>query len=246
MRIEGVRAVIEAVRAGRRRVHEVHISRSQATPALRELESLLEQHRIPVRREAGGAGVVARADPFREEPFEALLEGRESRFLVALDRVTDVGNLGSIARTAEGAGVSGLLLEERHAPSIGPAALRASAGALEFLRVGRAPNLRRALDLARAEGCAVLVADARGVPLRQVNPALLRGDLVWVFGSEDRGIRPGIRDRASQLVGIPIHGRVRALGVAAAAAYLLLGTAACRAPAGPAGGPAGRFHFAAL
>jgi 23S rRNA (guanosine2251-2'-O)-methyltransferase len=175
-----------------------------------------------------GEGVRAHADPFPEEDFEALLVSESPRLLVALDRVTDVGNLGSIARTADAAGATGLILEHRHAPPIGAGALRASAGALEHLRVGRTPNLAKALDLAVEEGITVLVAEAGAPSLERISDDLLRGDLIWVLGSEDRGSRPGVRRRASALVGIPLAGRTSSLGVAAAAAYLLLRTAEVR------------------
>jgi 23S rRNA (guanosine2251-2'-O)-methyltransferase len=227
--IEGVRPVIEAIRAGRRHVHEIVLTGDGKTPGLRELEALARAHGIPTRARKGArARVVAQADPFPEESFEALLLGEGPRFLVALDRVTDVGNLGSIARTAEVAGVTGLVLEHRHSPPIGAGALRASAGALEYLRVGRTPNLRRALGLAAGEGLVVLVAEPGGRPIDALEPETLQGDLVWVFGSEDRGVRPGIREQASEVVAIPVRGRVSSLGVAAAAAYLLLRTAAMR------------------
>ncbi len=228
--IEGVRPVIEAIRAGRRRIHHVELPPEGRTPGMRELSALVRERGIPTRAGRGaGAPVVAQADPYPEEPFEALLLGEPPRLLVALDRVTDVGNLGSIARTAEAAGATGLVLEQRQAPPVGPGALRASAGALEFLRVGRTPNLRRALDLALREGMRVLVAEREGRPLEALDPELLRGDLVWVFGSEERGVRPSIRAQASELVAIPLVGSVASLGVAAAAAYLLLRTASLRA-----------------
>jgi tRNA G18 (ribose-2'-O)-methylase SpoU len=117
-------------------------------------------------------------------------------------------------------------------------ALRASAGALEHLRVGRTPNLSRTLGLCADDGLTVLVADPGGDPLGRVAVEILRGELVWVFGSEERGVRPGVRSRATLRVGIPQVGRVRSLGVAAAAAYLLLRTLEARAPAGATGSAA--------
>ena len=228
--IEGVRPVAEAIRAGRRTVHRVHLG-DGSTPGLREVRALAARHGIEVRRERPSRGLlcVADADPLPEEDAEAILVQESPRFLVALDRVTDVGNLGSIARSAEGAGVGGLILEHRRAPPIEPGALRASAGALEHLRVGRTPNLGRTLDLASAEGLTILAADPGGVSIAQVEPALLEHDLVIVFGSEDRGLRESIRRRADRLLGIPLLGRIGSFGVAASAAYLLLRIAEGRA-----------------
>lgn len=226
--IDGARPVIEAIRAGRRRVRSVHLPEGDGSSARRELEALLAERAIERREAKRGEGIHAFADPYPEEEFEALLGAPSPRLLVALDRVTDVGNLGSIARSAEGAGVLGLVLEHRHSPPIAAGALRASAGALEHLRVGRTPNLARAVELARAEGLQVLVADAAGLALEDVPTAVFCSDLLWVFGSEDLGARPAVRRSATATVGIPLSGKVSSLGVAAAAAYLLLRTAELR------------------
>jgi len=94
--------------------------------------------------------------------------------------------------------------------------------------VGRTPNLVRALDLAAKEGIAILVAEMGAPPIDELPASLLRGDLVWVLGSEDRGTRPGVRRRADASVGIPLAGRTSSLGVAAAAAFMLLRTAEVR------------------
>jgi 23S rRNA (guanosine2251-2'-O)-methyltransferase len=232
--IEGARPVIEAIRARRRQVRAVYLPDGDGSSARRELAALVEERSIERREAKRGEGIRAFADPYPEEEFEELLAAPSPRFLVALDRVTDVGNLGSIARTAEGAGALGLILEHRHAPPIAAGALRASAGALEHLRVGRTPNLARAVDLARSEGLAVLVADAGGPALEDLPTALFTSDLVWVFGSEDLGAREAIRRNATAIVGIPLAGKVGSLGVAAAAAYLVFRTAELRRCAGGA------------
>lgn len=221
--------MIEALRAGRRRVHEIHVPRGEGSPALRALLEAARLHGTRVIEGAAGSGVTARADPFPEVTVEALLSGPVPRRFVALDGVTDVGNLGSIARSAEASGIGGLILEQRRAPPINSGALRASAGALEHLPVARAPNLRKALALARDEGLAILSAEPGGTPLAEADPQLLSGESVLVLGSEDRGIREGVRELVQVRIGIPMAGRVESLGVAAAAAYLLLRLAELRA-----------------
>jgi 23S rRNA (guanosine2251-2'-O)-methyltransferase len=230
VRIEGVRPVIEAVRARRRRVWRVELPEPARTPGLRELRDLLVERGIPA---VPGREVVGWAEPFPEEPFEQLLLGSPVDFLVALDHVTDVGNLGSIARSAETAGCTGLLLEHRNAPPIREGALRASSGALEHLRVGRAPNLGRALELLRSEGFTVLAAVPGARRLDELGPGRLAGRIAWVFGSEDRGVRSGLLSHADEAVGIPVRGQIASLGVAAAAAFLLHRTAELRAAALP-------------
>jgi 23S rRNA (guanosine2251-2'-O)-methyltransferase len=227
--LEGIRPVIEAIRAGRRRVHLVRVPRSPgSTPGLRELLEVAAAAGIPVEATRQDR-VSAAADPYPELEFEQLL-GAEPAWLLALDRVTDVGNLGSLARSAEIAGVDGLVLESRRSPPINAGALRASAGALEHLQVARAVNLRRALELARAEGYRILVADATGQQISHLPGEGLESRLILVLGSEDRGVREGIRQLADAVVGIPQLGRTGSLGVAAAGAYLVLRLAELRGP----------------
>jgi 23S rRNA (guanosine2251-2'-O)-methyltransferase len=230
--IEGGRPVLEALRAGRRKVLEIWLPTTTRSAVQREIEARARALGIAIHAVERSGETRARAEPYPEESFEALLASLDSpRLLVALDGVTDVGNLGSIARSAETAGVRGIVLELRRSPPIGPGALRASSGALEHLRVARAPNLVRALELARQEGVRILAADSAGVPFADLSADQLGGDVLWVFGSEERGIRPSILARADVHVGIPLHGQVGSLGVAAAAAVLLHGTAARRVAA---------------
>jgi 23S rRNA (guanosine2251-2'-O)-methyltransferase len=238
VKIEGARAVLEAIRAGRRPVHRVILSPGAGSPGLREIEAQATARGIEVSREPlRGLRALAEADPLPEESFEDLLMRPPPRFLIALDRVTDVGNFGSIARTAEAAGVSGLILEHHHAPPLEPGALRASSGALEHLAVGRTPRLASALDLAAKEGFQILAAEPGGITLDRVETERIAGDLILVFGSEDRGLRSSIRERADERVGIPLEGEVASLGVAAAAAYLLLRVAEIRRALGVGSGP---------
>jgi 23S rRNA (guanosine2251-2'-O)-methyltransferase len=229
VRIEGVRAVIEGIQAGRRRVYSVTVAEGTGSAATRELEGLVRSRGIPLEQgKLGALRAAAEADPFPEEAFEALLVEDRPRFLVAFDRVTDVGNFGSIARSAECAGATGLVLEHRRAPPVEPGALRVSAGALEHLRVGRTPQLAQALNLARQEGVKILAAEAGGSPIEEIPSEVLTGELVLVFGSEDRGLRERVRAQADHRIGIPLAGRVASLGVAAAAGYLLLRVAEAR------------------
>ena len=144
------------------------------------------------------------------------------RRVVALDGVEDPRNLGAIARVAEAAGATGLVVTDRRSPPLGPVAARASAGALEWLPVLSVPNLARALEALKEAGLWVVAADAgAGESLFGMPDRLLRGDLVILLGAEGRGLRPSIRGQADHLVRIPMFGRVESLNVSTAAAVLL-------------------------
>jgi 23S rRNA (guanosine2251-2'-O)-methyltransferase len=171
-------------------------------------------------------GVVLETGPLPELSLDALL--REiatpagSRLLVALDGVEDPQNVGAIIRVADGAGVAGLVLTRRHAPPLGPAVARASAGAVEHLPVARAPNLARAIKELKKHGFWAIGADAEeGEDVFGVGDKVLSGDLVLILGAEGRGIRAGVGSVLDHRVRVPLAGRVASLNVSAAAAVVL-------------------------
>lgn len=148
-----------------------------------------------------------------------LLEGRD-QLIVALDEIQDPQNLGAICRTAECVGASGLVICERRAAAVTAAVCRASAGAVEHLRIARATNLADFLLAARAAGCWCYGAAPapEAVPYTQPD---YRGGCVVVLGAEGRGLRRRVAECCDQLVALPLRGRIASLNVNAAAAALL-------------------------
>ena len=139
--------------------------------------------------------------------------------IVALDQVQDPQNLGSICRTAECAGATGLVLPERRSAPVTAAVCKASAGAVEHLPVARVRNLVDFLAEAKAASLWCYGAQAEAhVSYEEVD---LRGGIVLLFGSEGRGIRPRVAAACDLLVRIPLHGKMQSLSVANAAAVLL-------------------------
>jgi 23S rRNA (guanosine2251-2'-O)-methyltransferase len=142
--------------------------------------------------------------------------------IVVLDQVQDPQNLGSIARTAESAGASGLVIHERGSAEVTPAVCKASAGAVEHLALARVRNVADFIGAARNAGCwsygAVMPGGQDVLPYGEPDYS---GGVVLVLGSEGRGIRPRVAAACDQLICLPMHGRVQSLGVSAAAAALL-------------------------
>jgi 23S rRNA (guanosine2251-2'-O)-methyltransferase len=165
-------------------------------------------------------GVCAEVDPYPYADPDALLAVPEP-LLVALDEVQDPQNLGAIARTAECAGATGLVLPERRSAAVSPAVAKASAGAVEHLAVARVRNLADFLRDAKAAGCWVYGAAAQA-STRYDEPDY-RGGAVLVLGSEGRGLRPRVAAACDQLVALPLRGHVQSLNASAAAAALLYG-----------------------
>ena len=169
-------------------------------------------------------GLCADAGPYRYASADALLAG-ENPLIVALDQVQDPQNLGSICRTAECAGATGLVIPERRAAAVTAAVCKASAGAVEHLAVAQVRNVADFLADARGAGCWCYGASAGAVaeraPVPYDAPDYGGAGVVLVLGSEGGGLRPRVAKACDQLIAAPVLGRVESLGVSAAAAAIL-------------------------
>ena len=158
--------------------------------------------------------MCAEASPFTYADADVLLAA-PGALIIALDQVQDPQNLGAIARTAECAGATGLILPERRSAEVTPAVCKASAGAVEHLPVAKIRNLADFLAAAKRGGLWCYGADARPPSsYRQIDFA---GPTVLVLGSEGRGLRPRVAGACDALVSIPLRGRIESLSVSAAA-----------------------------
>lgn len=163
-------------------------------------------------------GVCAEVEAFRYADAAALLEAPEP-LVVVLDEVQDPQNLGSVCRTAECAGATGVVVPERRAAQVSPAVCRASAGAVEHVPVARVRNVADYLADARQAGCWSYGAAAEArVPYDRPD---YRGGVVLVLGSEGRGLRPRVAGACDELVSVPLRGRLDSLNVAATAAVVV-------------------------
>jgi 23S rRNA (guanosine2251-2'-O)-methyltransferase len=164
-------------------------------------------------------GICAEAGGFPYVSAEELLAGPDP-LIVALDQVQDPQNLGSICRTAECVGATGVVIPERRAAEVTPAVCKASAGAVEHLRVAKVRNLADFLGQARGAGCWSYGASVGGKAVPYDRPDY-DGGVVLVLGSEGRGLRPRVEASCDELISLPLAGRIESLGVSAAAAAIL-------------------------
>jgi 23S rRNA (guanosine2251-2'-O)-methyltransferase len=182
-----------------------------------------------VERRAGATahqGVCAEVEPFRYAEPEGFLAAPEP-LIVVLDQIQDPQNLGAIARTAECAGASGLVIPERRAAEVTAAVCKASAGAVEHIPIARVRNVADYIGEAKAHGIWCYAADAGGrLSFVDVD---WRGGAAIVLGAEGRGVRPRVAASCDALVSIPLKGRIESLSVSAAAAVLLYAATARRA-----------------
>jgi 23S rRNA (guanosine2251-2'-O)-methyltransferase len=163
-------------------------------------------------------GIVAWCEPFRYADAYELVK-QEHPLLVCLDQVTDPHNLGAVARSAEGAGATAIVVPAHGSARVTPAVCRASAGAVEHLPVAVVPNLARYLGDIKGSDLWTYAADAEGsVSMWDTD---LAGGVALVLGAEGKGVRPLVRRTCDATVAIPLAGRVGSLNVSVAAALLL-------------------------
>ncbi|MDQ4095531.1 MAG: 23S rRNA (guanosine(2251)-2'-O)-methyltransferase RlmB [Actinomycetota bacterium] len=228
--VVGRRPVLELLRAGRA-VQRVLVSeRVRPAPVLDEIRSLAGQRGVPVEaappedvdRLADGGnhqGVVALTSRFRYTPLPGLLAS-EAPTLLFLDGVMDPHNVGSLLRSADGAGFDGVVIPAHRSVGVTQAVRRVSAGAAEVVPVARVGNLGAALDEARRNGVWLVGLDGSGdEDIWSSN--LMEPPVGLVLGAEDRGISRGVRERCDALVRIPSRGRIESLNVAVAGAVAM-------------------------
>jgi 23S rRNA (guanosine2251-2'-O)-methyltransferase len=234
--VPGWRAVRELLVARRRRVKKLLVDRDRRAPDEEVLalaaDSGVRCEFVDERRIAREArveshqGVVALAAPLPTASLDELGSAPDA-FLVAVDGVTDPQNLGAILRSAEVAGATGAVLPRHGSSLLGPAAVKAAAGAVEHLAIALVGGAAGALErLARAGVWSVGLDAAGPTPVRELTVA--DAPVVLVLGAEDRGLSRLVRERCDVLASIPRHGRLDSLNVAAAAAVACFEVAARR------------------
>lgn len=235
----GLHPVEEALRAGNRRFDHVCVSRErQERGDAQKLQRLIELCRAKgvrvrfenrdqltrIAKSPGHQGVVA---VVREREFltlEDLLSPSQNssagaRLLLALDGVEDPQNLGALLRSADGAGVDGVILPERRSAPLSAVAVKTSAGAAEHLRIARVVNLVRALEQLKQQNIWCVGLDERGsIDYDEYD---WTADTVIVLGREGEGLHDLTRRTCDHLLRIPMAGGVSSLNVSAAGAVVL-------------------------
>ncbi len=236
----------ELLAAGRRPVHEVWVAEDlDPSPQIDDIERLATRRRVRLvlvpkmkldraARTDAPQGVLARARPLEEVELDTLCEARGATapFLLVLDGVTDPHNVGALLRTAQCAGVTGVVLARHRAVHVTPTVAKVAAGAIEYLDFAVAPGVPSALRRLDELGVTTVGLEA-DAPTSLFDLSLGDGvPVALVMGAEGKGLAALTRRRCSVLAGIPQFGSVGSLNVAAAGAVACFELARGRAGTG--------------
>lgn len=230
--IFGVRAVIEAIKAGKE-IEKVLVKRGAKSELMKELHYYLKDNQVPFQyvpiekinsiTRKNHQGVVAWISPIEYQNIENVLPmvfeaGRTPLFLI-LDKITDIRNFGSIARTAECTGVDAIIVHTKKKAMLNADAIKTSAGALHKIPVCRVADLKETITFLKNSGIHIVAATEKTNNL--IYDADFTQPIAIIMGAEDKGIAPEYLKLADKLIKIPMTGTIESLNVAVAAGVIL-------------------------
>ena len=179
-----------------------------------DIEAVSKQVLDKLSQDGVHQGIMARAKAFPFMPLTDMMDlpprscsGR--RLILACDQITDPHNFGSMVRTLEGMGGTGVLITTRRSVQVTAVVSKTSAGSIEHIQVANVVNLNRALETLKDDGWKILGLDMEGT--RNVFDVPTENDVVVVVGSEGKGLRPRTREICDEIVSIPMTGKVESL-----------------------------------
>lgn len=232
--IEGRNAVLEALRSGRA-MNKILISKeAERHSAIAEILYISKQKSIPIEwvdravlkaksMTSSAQGVIAFASAKGYVDIHDLLEitraKNELAFYVILDGLEDPHNLGAILRTADAAGVHGIIIPERRSVGLTETVAKVSAGAIEYMPVARAANLNNAIRLLKEENIWIIGIDRDGK--RSYTAVDYRLPTALVIGGEGKGISRLVKENCDEIVSIPMKGHISSLNASVAAGIIM-------------------------
>jgi 23S rRNA (guanosine2251-2'-O)-methyltransferase len=243
-RLEGKNAVIEALRA-EHPINRIYIEKNMNDPVLKKIYAKSRERGIVVTFVEkdkldgisvthGHQGVIAEAAAVNYADISDIIKKAEMTgqppLILILDGITDPNNLGSIIRTAECAGVHGIVLPKRRSASLSPVVAKVAAGAVEHIPISKVTNLTRTINDLKKSGFWIVGADMLGETLYYeydyIQPTAV------VIGSEGSGISRLVRENCDTLIRIPLYGKINSLNAAVAAALIVFQAARKREESG--------------
>jgi len=225
MIIYGMNPVLAAIRSHPQRIHYVAVAKGANTTRVFDAAKkagvavrILPPEQIDRLANRGvHNGVAADVSEAGYADFEDIIDRESTNFVLILDGITDPQNFGAILRVAEGFGVNVVVIPQHDSVGLTPAAVKASAGASEWMPVAQVTNLARTIESLKKREYWVYASAEGGDPPAAVD---FRGKVALVLGSEGKGIRRNVLEHCDRTVTIPMAGRVSSFNVATAAAVL--------------------------
>ncbi|MBN1905529.1 MAG: 23S rRNA (guanosine(2251)-2'-O)-methyltransferase RlmB [Deltaproteobacteria bacterium] len=232
--IPGIHSVREAIFNNRSSIAEIWVDRGKSSPRIREIIELAERHNIPVLEKDNATldmvlpgtnhqGIAALTEGFNYTELTELINSSSSlkgkRLLLAIDHITDEGNLGAILRTAAFFGVNGVIIPKDRSARISGAVMKRSSGGHAHVPVSMVVNLARAIEMVDESGFWII--GTSGNTNETIYNFAFTGDILLILGNEEKGISPVILKRCHQTLNIPSSGKINALNVSVAAGVVI-------------------------
>lgn len=230
--IAGRNPVSEAIRSSRP-IDKILVARGEKSGAVVGILAKARDKKIPIKEVdrtkldyiSGGAahqGIIAFAAVKEYSTVEEIFEYAQSRgeapFIIVLNEVEDPHNLGAIIRTAECAGAHGVIVPKRRSASLSYTVGKASAGAVEYMRVARVTNIAKLIDELKEKGVWVFGTDMNGTDYTECD---FSGACAIVIGNEGKGISRLVREKCDVIVSLPMKGKINSLNASVAAGILI-------------------------
>ncbi|WP_132244995.1 23S rRNA (guanosine(2251)-2'-O)-methyltransferase RlmB [Marinisporobacter balticus] len=231
-KIEGRNPVMEALRADRE-IDKIMITKG-AEGSVKKIIGMAKDKGIIIQyvekqkldqisESHAHQGVIAFVAAHTYVEIEDILkkaeEKNEDAFIIILDEITDPHNLGSVMRTADAAGVHGIIIPKRRSVGLTGVVAKTSAGAIEYVPVAKVSNIAQTIELLKKEGVWIVGADMAGQKKHYEED--MKGKIALVIGSEGEGIGRLIKEKCDFLVNIPMKGKIGSLNASVAASILM-------------------------
>lgn len=224
-KLDRLNPILEALKHSPELINKIFIQKEKRSARIADIIRLARNNSVPFifvprntldRFSHHHQGAVAELAAKEFTPLEDILQATALPFLVVLDEIDDPQNLGAIIRSAEAAGVDGIIIPERRSAGLTETVATVSSGALAYVKIARVVNLVRTIEELKKSGISVVGAEASAAKLWFEFD--FNQPVAIVLGSEGRGLRPLVRRSCDQLLSIKQVGKVNSLNVASAAA----------------------------
>lgn len=167
-------------------------------------------------------GLIAEVDDYKYSDIYEILDYAKTKneppFIIILDEIEDPHNLGAIVRTADAAGVHGIIIKDRNSCQVNSTVVSSSSGATNYVKIAKVNNISRAVEELKKNNIWVYATDMDGVDMRDIK---FDGAVALVIGNEGSGISRLVREKSDFIVGIPMKGKINSLNASVAAAILM-------------------------